>query len=184
VRRRVLAGAVLAAVLVALTLAFAVQPAPAAQHRERVILSSLESSVLARLNLIREAHGLVPLRLSVPLTEAASQHSLEMGSDGYFAHSSFDGTTYWKRIKTWYVWQGYRFWSVGENLLWSAPSVDSAQALRLWMRSPEHRANILNPVWREIGISAVHEAAAPGAFDGRGVTIITTDFGTRLSAAG
>jgi uncharacterized protein YkwD len=47
------------------------------------------------------------------------------------------------------------------------------------MDSPEHRANILTPRWREIGISAVHVAAAPGTFQGREVTIITTDFGVR-----
>jgi len=47
------------------------------------------------------------------------------------------------------------------------------------MNSPEHRANILTARWREIGVSAVHLAAAPGAFKGLEVTIITTDFGVR-----
>jgi uncharacterized protein YkwD len=47
------------------------------------------------------------------------------------------------------------------------------------MNSPEHRANILTPRWREIGISAVHVASAPGTFKGLEVTIITTDFGVR-----
>jgi len=47
------------------------------------------------------------------------------------------------------------------------------------MNSPEHRANILNARWREIGVSAVHFAAAPGTYKGLEVTIITTDFGIR-----
>jgi uncharacterized protein YkwD len=47
------------------------------------------------------------------------------------------------------------------------------------MNSPEHRANLLNGRWREIGISAVHAVAAPGTYDGLDVTIITTDFGVR-----
>jgi uncharacterized protein YkwD len=68
---------------------------------------------------------------------------------------------------------------VGENLLWSSPNVDPARALDLWMHSPEHRANILSPRWREIGVSAAHFAAAPGTYDGAEVTIITTDFGSR-----
>jgi uncharacterized protein YkwD len=46
------------------------------------------------------------------------------------------------------------------------------------MNSPEHRANILDPNWREIGISAQH-AAAPGTYKGLEVTVITTDFGVR-----
>jgi uncharacterized protein YkwD len=49
----------------------------------------------------------------------------------------------------------------------------------MWMNSPEHRANILTPRWREVGISAVHVLGAPGTYDGRTVTIITTDFGIR-----
>ena len=49
------------------------------------------------------------------------------------------------------------------------------------MRSPEHRANILNPNWREIGIAAVHSDGAPGTFGGLPVTIITTDFGVRAA---
>jgi uncharacterized protein YkwD len=57
--------------------------------------------------------------------------------------------------------------------------VDPAGALKLWMNSPEHRANLLSPTWREVGVSALHVAAAPGAFKGLDVTIVTTDFGFR-----
>ena len=71
------------------------------------------------------------------------------------------------------------YWSVGENLLWSSPNVDPAGALKLWMNSPEHRANILTARWREIGVSALHVADAPGVYHGLEVTIITTDFGVR-----
>jgi hypothetical protein len=37
----------------------------------------------------------------------------------------------------------------------------------------------MNPLWREIGVSAVHEAQAPGVYQGLDVTIVTTDFGVR-----
>jgi uncharacterized protein YkwD len=47
------------------------------------------------------------------------------------------------------------------------------------MQSPGHRRNILTARWREIGLSAVTVAAAPGVFGGRDVLIITTDFGAR-----
>ena len=56
---------------------------------------------------------------------------------------------------------------------------EAAQALQLWLNSPEHRANLMNPRWREIGIAAVHATAAPGVFHGLDVTIVTTDFGSR-----
>jgi uncharacterized protein YkwD len=152
---------------------------PHVVHGTRVALSALESGVLDQLNQIRTQHGLVPLKISAPLTASADQHSSEMAADGYFAHNSADGTVFWKRIQKWYAGTGYGYWSVGENLLWSSPDVDAPGALQLWMNSPEHRANILDPNWREIGVSAVHVAAAPGTYKGLEVTIITTDFGVR-----
>ena len=168
-----------AAVFAALALSGTALSADNAQHRATVALTSFDYSVLAQLNRVRVEHGLQPLHLSLRLSESADAHSREMGADGYFAHASFDGTTYWKRIEQWYPWSGYQVWSVGENLLWSSPDLSPADALKMWMHSPEHRANILNPNWREIGIAAVHSDGAPGTFGGLPVTIITTDFGVR-----
>jgi uncharacterized protein YkwD len=169
--------------LLALVSAIAVLALPAtatsSPSRSTVALSSLEAGVLEQLNHIREQHHLAPLALSAPLTVASKQHSTEMGADGYFEHTSADGTAFWKRIGRWYAQSGFHYWSVGENLLWSSPAVDASRAVDLWMNSPEHRANILSPRWREIGVSAVHFAAAPGTYDGLAVTIITTDFGVR-----
>jgi uncharacterized protein YkwD len=170
---------VIAAALVALLGALAAPAAHSGQAANSVALSSLESGVLSDLNMIRAQHGLQPVKISARLTASAAQHSKEMGADGYFEHNSQDGTEFWKRIDRFYGQNGYGYWSVGENLLWSSPNVDPAGALQLWMNSPEHRANILSPRWREIGISAVHFAAAPGTYKGREVTIITTDFGVR-----
>ena len=102
-----------------------------------------------------------------------------MAAQGYFAHESADGSAFWKRIQRFYTSSPWRSWSVGENLLWSSPDVDAQGALQLWLNSPEHRANLLAPSWREIGVSALHVAAAPGTFHGLDVTIVTTDFGVR-----
>src|SRR5262249_17564631 len=82
-------------------------------------------------------------------------------------------------VQHFYPAAGYRAWSAGENLLWATSGITAQQALRLWMGSPGHRANILNGRWREIGISARSFAAAPGTYHGGAVTIITTDFGAR-----
>lgn len=170
---------VIAVALVALLGALAAPAAHSGQAANRVGLSSLESGVLSDLNRIRVQHGLQPVKISARLTAAAAQHSKEMGADGYFEHTSHDGTAFWKRIDHWYGSSGYGYWSVGENLLWSSPDVDPTQALQLWLASPEHRANLLTAKWREIGVSAVHVAAAPGTYNGLDVTIVTTDFGVR-----
>jgi uncharacterized protein YkwD len=154
-------------------------PAGAAPEHQTRSLSALEQGVLADLNGLRKEHGLAPLRVSASLSAAARQHSSEMGARGYFSHSSANGASFDKRISRYYPMGRSRYWSVGENLLWSSPDVDAGGALEMWWNSPEHRKNMLTARWREIGISAVHVAAAPGTYGGREVTIVTTDFGVR-----
>ena len=147
--------------------------------RSLAAADQLESGVLVELNAIRRAHGLVPVRLSHPLSAAADAHSRSMGRYGYFEHESRDGSAFWKRVQRFYGAGSYGTWSVGENLLWSSGGVDASGALKLWMESPAHRANILTPRWREVGLSAVNVAGAPGVYGGRDVVIITSDFGVR-----
>jgi uncharacterized protein YkwD len=168
----VLGAAALAAVAAAPT-----SGALASPHSHGAALSQLESSVLDDINAFRAEHGLAKLRLNTQLTTAARAHSQQMAQEGYFAHESADGSAFWKRMRSYYA--SAHSWSVGENLLWSSPGIDGASALQLWLASPEHRKNLVNPRWREIGVSAVHEAQAPGVFHGQAVTIVTTDFGVR-----
>jgi uncharacterized protein YkwD len=170
---------IVALILVALGLWVAASPAGASSQRPATSLSSLEQGVLSDINTLRKEHGLAPLRLSASLSSAARQHSSEMAARGYFSHSSANGSSFDRRIARYYPMGGNHYWSVGENLLWSSPDVDAAAALNMWWNSPEHRKNMLTARWREIGLSAVHVAAAPGTYGGREVTIVTTDFGVR-----
>jgi uncharacterized protein YkwD len=142
-------------------------------------MAALEQGVLVQINVLRKQHGLAPLRMNTRLTAAARQHSAEMANRGYFSHDSANGSSFDRRIARFYPMGNSRYWSVGENLLWSSPSVDPPGALNMWFNSPEHRKNMLNPRWREVGLSAVHATAAPGAYGGREVTIVTSDFGVR-----
>jgi uncharacterized protein YkwD len=166
----------LCAVLVA---ALGASGAGAAPRTPAAALSPLESSVLGDINAFRAQHGLARLSLSHQLTLAAESHSEQMAKDGYFAHESADGSPFWQRVQVFYGSSAWRYWAVGENLLWSSPDVDGKRALDMWLASPEHRKNLMNPRWREIGVSAVHASAAPGVYKGLPVTIVTTDFGVR-----
>jgi uncharacterized protein YkwD len=150
-----------------------------AARSSSVRVSALENNVLADINAFRIRHHLAPLRMNLELTRAADQHSEEMARLGYFAHSSADGAAFWRRIQSYYGSADWSLWSVGENLLWSSPSVSARRALQMWIASPEHLRNLLTARWREIGVSAVHVSSAPGTFHGLGVTIVTTDFGVR-----
>jgi uncharacterized protein YkwD len=142
-------------------------------------LPALNSQVLAAINAFRVAHGLATVTEARGLDRSARQHSREMGKDGYFAHASHDGTAFWKRIQHYYPVGHYALWTVGENLLWSSPTVSAANALKLWIASPPHLKNLMDPRWHQIGVSAVHVVDAPGYFRGHTVTVITTDFGVR-----
>jgi uncharacterized protein YkwD len=174
---------IVAPALAAVAVASAVAAPAGARSDDHVQTASamrvLGSQVLVDVNRVRAEHGLRPLRLSSKLTAAATQHSREMGRRGYFSHDSANGQAFWRRIESFYSSDGYRSWSVGENLLWSSPDVDAAGAVKMWMHSPEHRANLLSPDWREVGLSAVHVDSAPGTYHGLGVTILTADFGAR-----
>jgi uncharacterized protein YkwD len=150
-----------------------------ATARPSTSMQSLEAGLLSEVNTLRRSRGLVALRLSSKLTLAARQHSGDMARRGYFSHTSADGSRFDRRIGRYYAMGGRKYWSVGENLLWSSPEVDAAAALQLWLNSPEHRAILLTARWREIGLSAVHVGSAPGTFGGREVTIVTADFGVR-----
>lgn len=139
---------------------------------------ALERGVLSELNAVRKSHGLGPVRASRPLARAADGHSRAMVRHGFFAHESRDGTPFWKRVARSYPSRGYRKWEVGETLVWST-SLDAREAVRLWLDSAPHRKILLDARWREVGLGAVKAAAAPGAFKGHDVTVVTADFGVR-----
>lgn len=161
-------------VLVAVSLALGYVPTASAGTKH----SSFARQLLGTMNAVRAAHGLAPLDDSQLLNTAAARHNLEMGRFGFFGHDSKSGAPFWVRVKRWYP-PRHGYWAVGENILWNAPSIGPQTAVRLWMNSPEHRANILNAAWRDIGISVIHLDSAPGTFGGGPVTLVTTDFGVR-----
>ena len=104
------------------------------------------------------------------------EHSLSMAQNGYFSHSSLGGSAFWSRVEGKY---GGPRWRVGENLVWASPHLSAPQAVEMWLNSPPHRANLLAPIWREVGLGAVHSDSAPGVYRGLAATILTADFGVR-----
>ena len=110
---------------------------------------------------------------------AARGHSLSMAEHGYFAHESYDGSAFWVRIKAVYPALRGRAWAAGENLVWASPELSAAEAVDMWLKSPQHRQNMLAPRWREVGIGGVRALAASGVYEGLDATIVTADFGVR-----
>jgi uncharacterized protein YkwD len=135
-------------------------------------------ATLCLLNRARADAGLRPLRLNGRLSYAARRHSHDMVARRYFAHDSLNGATPFQRMRaTHYVPRNASWW-LGENIGWGTGSLAQPAALvRAWMHSPMHRANILNPHFREIGIG-IAVGAPSRAFAGQAAATYTTDFGS------
>jgi uncharacterized protein YkwD len=134
---------------------------------ESATLTSSESSLLTAMNEVRIAHGLAPLRIDRRLEHAARAHSGKMLRTGALFHGAFA-----KRIRG----AGVRAPRVGENLAWGAGRLSQAQAIvKAWLGSPEHRANLLRPGYRTVGVGALrgHFGRCANAL------MITTDFAGR-----
>jgi uncharacterized protein YkwD len=106
-----------------------------------------EEGMLQRINQARAQAGLAPLVMNSVLRQAARQHSLDMYRRHYFSHRTPSGETPYQRLQALH----FRYVTAGENIVF-AENVD--QAWNLLMASPDHRANILNPDFRCVGIGA------------------------------
>jgi uncharacterized protein YkwD len=86
-----------------------------------------------------------PVRWNSALAEASRQHSEDMARYNYFSHNGRDGSEPWDRIER----AGYRYRSMGENIAAGQRSPEDAVAG--WIKSPDHCANLMNPVFTEMG---------------------------------
>jgi uncharacterized protein YkwD len=103
--------------------------------------------IVALTNESRRQAGLRPVVLDDRLTAAARGKLFDMLKRDYFAHRSPDGRQPWAFMQA----AGYRFQAAAENL---AKGYDDARDLqRAWMTSHGHRANILNPLFTQIGVA-------------------------------
>ena len=134
-------------------------------------------ATLCLINAERRARGMRPLRGNAALARAALRHSRDMVRRKYFSHTSRSGRTFVDRIRVTGYLRRARRWTVGENLAWgSSYRATPAQIVRAWMRSPGHRANILNRRFREAGLGIA--IGAPRRVAGRSATY-SNEFGSR-----
>ena len=147
--------------------------------RARVAVTTLEQQATDAINQLRVSYGLHPLTFSPAMFQSAQAHCQQMIAGGYFGHASLTGATLATRIDEFYPVGNAEYYAVGENLLWSEGPVTSVQMVARWMQSTEHRLNMLNPAWRQIGLATVSSPSAPGFYDGMAVTVVTVDFGVR-----
>jgi len=109
-----------------------------------------EQEMLCMVNYARAQVGEQPLSDAGSLSESASDKSRDVIECDSFSHTACGREfTYWMRA-TGYL--SMPCWHVGENLAWGAGEFGTVRSIfRAWMRSPEHRANILGD-YAETGI--------------------------------
>jgi uncharacterized protein YkwD len=111
-------------------------------------------AMLEKINARRVAHDQPPLRLSRSLRRTARRHARFLMRSGLFAHST--------RISV-----SRPFRQVGEILeRHRGTRPRPGYAVGLWMRSRTHRTELLDPVYRWVGIARV-----AGRWRGRRATI-------------
>ena len=100
-----------------------------------------------------------PVRWNDSLAEASRLHAEDMARYGYFSHNGRDGSEPWNRIER----AGYRYRSMGENIAAGQRSPEDAVAG--WISSPSHCANLMNPVFTEMGAAlAVNSRSSFGRY--------------------
>ncbi len=107
--------------------------------------------ILARINALRTQNGLPPLDLNGQLAASAQQHSDDMAATGNISHTGSDGSSIDSRIRAsgYGHWRGFGIW--GENI-YGGQTANVETAWNFWINSQVHRANLLNPRYREVGI--------------------------------
>src|SRR5215467_9966248 len=129
--------------------------------------SGFAARVLDLTNAERIKAGLSPLTSNPQLQSAAQSYSEVLASSSCFAHTCGPVPDFADRDRQ----VGYSGWtSLAENIASGYPTPETVVAG--WMASPIHRANILSPDYREIGVGVTREE---GQFDVRW----TQEFGSR-----
>ena len=116
-------------------------------------LAGPEAELFARVNQVRAEHQLIPLKASPQLAQVARAHAEDMARRGYLAHESPEGLNPLQRATAAGV-SGFRL--LAENIGSSTVSGDRVEAIVTeWMRSHDHRENVLNPAFNTAGVAVV-----------------------------
>jgi uncharacterized protein YkwD len=146
------------------------EQAAAAAGPDRASVPQLERALLVEMNRVRLARNRRALRPLATLRRPARAQSRFLLRTGELSHDSSDGSPFWSRL----VAAGFpRNRLMGENLAMMSGCSPAAarRTVAMWMRSPGHRTNLLNPRFRWVG---------PGVAIGSGcsATYLTADYGS------
>lgn len=146
-------------------------------------VAQAHAAILCLVNQQRAGHGLGGVQENPALDHASQRHTHDMVDHGYFAHVSPDAGDLVARLRSIGYITPSETWSVGENIAYGDGTLSTPAAIvGGWMQSPEHRANILNGAFSEMGVGV---ASSIPIADGSGLlgATYTTDFGSRTGGS-
>ena len=108
--------------------------------------NEFDQRILELVNIERVNEGLDPLSIDIQLDQAANFHNDEMVRADMMSHQLPGEANLGDRVTA----TGYDWTRVGENV--AAGYTTPEAVVEGWMNSPGHRANILNPEFKHIGI--------------------------------
>src|SRR3989344_2822851 len=127
--------------------------------------------LLSLTNQKRQENGITQLSFNEELTDAAARKAEDMLEHDYWAHNSPTGKTPWVFIKG----AGYDYVYAGENLAKGFPN--AKEVVDAWMASPNHRANMLSPNYKDVGF-----AVKVGELNGEETILVVEEFGGQYFA--
>ena len=117
---------------------------------------SYAEQIVALVNAEREKAGLAPVTMSQELGKAAMIRAQEI--EVSFSHTRPNGSYFTSVLKE----NGITYRLAGENIAWGQKSPE--EVMRAWMNSAGHRANILNPNFKELGVAHYQNARGVNYF--------------------
>ena len=101
----------------------------------------------------RHKRGLRAVHRSRALERAATDHARDMVTRRYFSHFTPTGRGVPQRVAATGYIRANHAWTLGEVLAWLVrPRPTPAATVDAWMHSPPHRAVLLRPSFRDIGV--------------------------------
>ncbi len=128
--------------------------------------------LLEQTNSMRTNADEAPLTINTDLANAAQLKAHDMLAKQYWAHTAPDGTEPW----AWFDEVGYDYVAAGENL--AKDFTTDKGIVAAWMNSKEHRENVLNSGYSEVGFGIVE-----GVLDGKDTSLVVALYGTPLESS-
>lgn len=140
------------------------------------------AAILCLVNERRGAEGRQPLRASRHLERSATAHSRDMVKHGYLAHEAQGRPTLYARIRAAGYFDRAATAMFSENIGVAPLGGSSARALvDAWAASPAHRANVLHPMFADLGIGWAFAEPGDAFYPEHRAVVITTDYGQRVT---